>query len=80
MLEVFGLATLRHLPDIEKLEEEGLLQWPQTEAALYGAFGLQGRRVALRVISNLASGSAGEDTREDAYAALIPRWGSHESR
>ena len=41
-LEVFGLATLRHLPDIEKLEEEGLLQRPQTEAALDGAFGLSG--------------------------------------
>ena len=41
-LEVFGLATLRHLPDIEKLEEEGLLQRPQTEAVLDGAFGLSG--------------------------------------
>jgi segregation and condensation protein B len=39
-LEVFGLATLRDLPDIEKLEEEGLLQRPQTEAELDGAFGL----------------------------------------
>ncbi len=41
-LEVFGLATRRHLPDIEKLEEEGLLQRPQTEAELDGAFGLSG--------------------------------------
>jgi len=41
-LEVFGLATLRDLPDIEKLEEEGLLQRSQTEAELDGAFGLSG--------------------------------------
>jgi segregation and condensation protein B len=41
-LEVFGLATLRDLPDIEKLEDEGLLQRPQTESELDGAFGLSG--------------------------------------
>ena len=29
-LEVFGLATLRELPDIERLEDEGLLERPQT--------------------------------------------------
>ena len=28
-LEVFGFATLRDLPDIERLEDEGLLQRPQ---------------------------------------------------
>lgn len=41
-LEVFGLATLRDLPDIERLEDEGLLQRPRTEAELDGAFGLSG--------------------------------------
>ena len=41
-LEVFGLATLRDLPDIEKLEDEGLLQRSQLEADLDGALGLAG--------------------------------------
>ena len=41
-LEVFGLATLRDLPDIERLEDEGVLQRPRTEAELDGAFGLSG--------------------------------------
>lgn len=41
-LEVFGLATLRDLPDIERLEDEGLLQRPRTEAELDGTFGLSG--------------------------------------
>lgn len=41
-LEVFGLATLRDLPDIEKLEDEGLLPRSHTEAELDGAFGLSG--------------------------------------
>ncbi len=39
-LEVFGLATLRVLPDIERLEDEGLLQQPQSEIDLDGALGL----------------------------------------
>lgn len=39
-LEVFGLGTLRDLPDIEKLEDEGLLQQPRAEAELDSAFGL----------------------------------------
>jgi hypothetical protein len=33
-LEVFGLATLRDLPDIERLEDEGLLEMPKPEADL----------------------------------------------
>ena len=33
-LEVFGLATLRELPDIERLEDEGLLERPQPGADL----------------------------------------------
>ena len=39
-LEIFGLATLRDLPDIEKLEDEGLLQRPQSDIDLDGALGL----------------------------------------
>ncbi|MGA8171960.1 MAG: SMC-Scp complex subunit ScpB [Methylocystis sp.] len=41
-LEVFGLATLRDLPDIERMEIEGLLQRPQSEIDLDGALGLAG--------------------------------------
>ncbi len=33
-LEVFGLAALRDLPDIERLEDEGLLETPKPEADL----------------------------------------------
>ncbi len=39
-LEVFGLATLRDLPDIERLEDAGLLQRPAPEADLDGVVGL----------------------------------------
>ena len=41
-LEVFGLGTLRDLPDIEQMEAEGLLQRPpaDTEIALDAALGL----------------------------------------
>ncbi len=39
-LEVFGLATLRDLPDIERLEDEGLLSRPQSETDIDGAVGL----------------------------------------
>ena len=41
-LEVFGLASLRHLPDIERLEDEGLLQRPQSDIGLDGALGILG--------------------------------------
>jgi len=41
-LEVFGLATLRDLPDIERLEDEGLLQRPERDVDLDGAFGVSG--------------------------------------
>jgi segregation and condensation protein B len=37
-LEVFGLATLRDLPDIERLEDEGLLERPRPEAYLDDVF------------------------------------------
>jgi len=39
-LEVFGLATLRELPDIERLEDEGLLQRRQSEIDIDGALGI----------------------------------------
>jgi segregation and condensation protein B len=39
-LEVFGLGTLRDLPDIERMEEEGLLQSPQADIELDAALGL----------------------------------------
>ena len=39
-LEVFGLASLRELPDVERLEDEGLLQRPQPDIDLDGALGI----------------------------------------
>jgi chromosome segregation and condensation protein ScpB len=39
-LEVFGFATLRDLPDLERLEDEGLLQRPRSDIELDGALGL----------------------------------------
>ncbi len=39
-LEVFGLATLRDLPDIERLEDEGLPRRPRSDIDLDGALGL----------------------------------------
>jgi len=39
-LEVFGFATLRDLPDIERLEDEGLPQRPRSDVDLDGALGL----------------------------------------
>ena len=41
-LEVFGLAMLRDLPDIERLEDEGLLRRPQSELDIDDALGLVG--------------------------------------
>ena len=41
-LEVFGLASLRHLPDIERLEDEGLLQPPRSDIDLDAALGISG--------------------------------------
>ena len=40
-LEVFGLASLRELPDIEKLEDAGLLQRPANEIDLDGMLGIR---------------------------------------
>ena len=39
-LEVFGFATLRDLPDLERLKAEGLLQSGQGEEDLDSALGL----------------------------------------
>lgn len=39
-LEVFGLASLRDLPDIERFEDEGLLQRPQSDSIIDDALGL----------------------------------------
>jgi len=39
-LEVFGLASLRDLPDMERLEDEGLLQRRGPEADLDSVFGV----------------------------------------
>ena len=46
-LEVFELASLRHLPDIERLAEEGLLQRPQSDVDLDGALGILGEEEQL---------------------------------
>jgi segregation and condensation protein B len=39
-LEAFGLATLRDLPDLERLKAEGLLRGGQGEGELDSALGL----------------------------------------
>ncbi len=39
-LEAFGLVSLRDLPDIDKLEDAGLLQRTATESDLDGVFGI----------------------------------------
>ena len=41
-LEMFGLASLRHLPDVERLEDEGLLQGLKSDIDLDGALGILG--------------------------------------
>jgi segregation and condensation protein B len=41
-LEAFGFASLRDLPDLERLKAEGVLQIGQEEAELDGALGLKG--------------------------------------
>jgi len=44
---VFGLASLRELPDIESLEDAGLLQRPANVADLDGVLGLDDERAEL---------------------------------
>jgi segregation and condensation protein B len=46
-LEAFGLASLRDLPDIERLEDAGLLQRPANEIDLDGVLGIREDAVEL---------------------------------
>jgi len=39
-LEVFGLASLRYLPDIERLDDESLLHRPRSDLDIDGALGI----------------------------------------
>lgn len=39
---MFGLGSLRELPDIERLEDEGVLQRPPLDVDLDGALGISG--------------------------------------
>lgn len=64
-LEVFGLATLRDLPDIERLEDEGLLQRPRLEADLDGALGLVEDDVQVLEGDLEFDGAEFEDAAED---------------
>jgi len=41
-LKAFGLASLRDLPDVERLEEEGLSPPPRLDARLDGVWGISG--------------------------------------
>ena len=62
-LEVFGLATLRDLPDIERLEDEGLLERPRPEADLDAVLFAGDER-----ISRIATrGSVGNDRRQEIF-------------
>ena len=58
-MEVFVIATLRDLPDIERLQEEGLLQPTASEAELDGAFGLSGEDGSQ--LDDAALADAGDD-------------------
>ena len=57
-LEVFGLATLRELPDIERLEDEGLLETPTSPRPISTPFFSRERRVSMR---RATPGSIGND-------------------
>jgi segregation and condensation protein B len=64
-LEVFGLASLRELPDIEKLEDAGLLQLPANEIDLDGALGI--REDAAELVDEIDEGKNGSAlSRESA--------------
>jgi hypothetical protein len=65
-LEVFGLATLRDLPDIERLEDEGLLRRPQSEIDLDGALGLVEDDGQVFEGDSEFEGAELEDTTDDA--------------
>jgi len=65
-LEVFGLATLRDLPDIERLEGEGLLQRPQAEIDIDEALGLVEDEGEVFERAMEFEGAEFEDTTDDA--------------
>ena len=51
-LEAFGFASLRDLPDLERLKAEGLLQRGQGEDELDGALGLTGAEGEVHTFEN----------------------------
>ena len=51
-LEAFGFATLRDLPDLERLKAEGVLQGGQGEDELDGALGLTGAEGEVHTFEN----------------------------
>jgi segregation and condensation protein B len=59
-LEAFGLASLRDLPDVERLEEEGLLPGPRSDPGLDEALGLGGDDGDPSFDGGLELGDAGE--------------------
>jgi chromosome segregation and condensation protein ScpB len=65
-LEVFGFATLRDLPDLERLEDEGLLRRPQSEINLDGALGLVEDDSQIFEGEMEFEGAELEDTTDDA--------------
>jgi chromosome segregation and condensation protein ScpB len=65
-LEVFGLATLRDLPDLERLEAESLLRRPQSDIDLDGALGLVEDDGQVFEREMEFEGAKFEDTTDDA--------------
>jgi chromosome segregation and condensation protein ScpB len=65
-LEVFGLATLRDFPDIERLEDEGLPRRPQSDIDLDGVLGLVEDDGQIFEREMEFDGAEFEDTTDDA--------------
>jgi segregation and condensation protein B len=61
-LAAFGLGSLRELPDLERLEDEGLLHRPNSDGDLGGASGL-GRDNAAELDEDGACLGDGDDNR-----------------
>jgi chromosome segregation and condensation protein ScpB len=72
-LEVFGLASLRDLPDIKRLEDEGLLQRAQSDIDLDGALGLVEDDGQVFERDMEFDGAEIEDTADDAWKPELPR-------
>jgi segregation and condensation protein B len=51
-LEAFGFASLRDLPDLERLKAEGMLQGGQWEDELDGALGPTGAECEVHTFEN----------------------------